>query len=231
MTKKMLCFCVGIISALFIVFSYSVNDVRASQSERCLEELVSIVQSLIERDSLIFKRSFYDLDLFAYENLHLHPSYHHVSNAHIDRRVVSIGALASLFMEAAAVQEQMRGNFGASLIITGWGVNTEPYRRRFMLSLSSERYFELLCFISDFTGIEPWEIDLDVMPPLELWPLLFTVDELCEAYNIEITPLRTTLTMGTLNTIRWGNVAMSASLGHTSNAAGTFAYLDVSSRP
>ena len=81
-----------------------------------------------------------------------------------DVRFYDLSELSDIIQEARTIQRKMQGNeqlLPIVIIILG-----EPNNRhdKFRISFSSEIYFELIDFISEFTGITKDEIEVDVRP-------------------------------------------------------------------
>ena len=223
MTKKLLKRFVGFCAIAVFLFVGGFA-VYGSSDERDWDEFLSIVQSIIDRNTQELALANEGIDVRAYENLHLHTIHGVGSGSHIDRRDVLIRELSKAFVEALDIQRQSGAHVDSLAIITAWAVRSCCLDRRFAIGLHSEDYLDLLDFILDFTGIRLDEVDLDIMPLIKVWSAESVKNVTPSQYELEyryLDPPRLTLAMGSQMTFRFGSLNLIRSLGHGSNVAGT----------
>ena len=128
-----------------------------------LQEIASIL--LAERQ--MEEARVRSVDFRSYENLHLHPNY---GDFIVDARFVLLLEISDLLLEASSI----RRNGVRAIHQDGRRFFVEPYsvissmgqphstRNTFTIAFTSEKYFGLIDFISEFTGIEKEMLEVEI---------------------------------------------------------------------
>jgi len=158
------------------VFSRGKSDAMATDSR--ITQIQNTITELAEESRAAAGLR---VDFSIYENLHLHPEYRDYM---IDARSALLREFLQLALDAVIILDAAYvGQYDFPVVINMIGIPDGIINHKFSIGFASEDYFELIDFITKFTGIEREMMDIRVIGrfvqdiPQVVWRLCEITDE------------------------------------------------------